>query len=87
MQIDRGRFINNNNYNNNLPCCHCHQRRGADGQCSTLNHTLPVCVLAAVSLTGAEGSSHLSEESYDHGFLTTTGLRSMLMLLQTHKKV
>ncbi len=66
-----------------LPCCRCHQKRAADGQCSTLSHTLPVCVPAAVSLTGAVGSAHLFEESYDHGSPKTTDPHSTLTLLQT----
>lgn len=66
-----------------VPCYRCHQKQAADGQCSTLNHTLPVCVPAAVSLTGEEGSARLFEESYDRGFLMITGLHSMLTLLQT----
>lgn len=67
----------------NLPCYRCHQKQAADGQCSTLTHTLPVCVPVAVSLTAVEVYAHLFEVSYDHGFLMITGLHSMLMLLQT----
>lgn len=66
-----------------VPCCRCHQKRAADGQCSTLSRTLPVCVPAIVSLTAEEASAHLSEESYDHGYPKTAGRHSMLTLLQT----
>lgn len=68
-----------------LPCCHCHRKQAADGQCSTSDHTLPACVPAAVFLTGVEGFEHLFEESYGHGFPTITGQHSTLMLLQRSK--
>lgn len=68
-------------YDLSLPCCRCHQKQEADGQCSISSHILPACVPVTVSLTGGEVSAYLFEESGDHGFQRTIGLHSKPELL------